>query len=192
MDNIKLLTILLYIVQIFINIFLGKEIGPVANKYILDISPQNWVFSIWLVIYSFELIMLLNLPTKDITKIFLPFALTVLFNVSWIYSFTKLKLGLSVLFIIALLGTIIYIIINKKKYLNNIAKNFFNLYLGWVSIASFLGIFTWLLADYKIYIKLFVPFLIYTISIIKLFAFNLFTIIPYVVVYLSLLIKKKY
>ena len=190
MDHLKLLAILLYISQIYVNIFLGKDIGSIANKNELDISPPNWVFLIWLIIYSFELIMLLKLPKKSITNIFLPFALTVIFNISWIYSFTKSKLGLSVIFIIGLLATIIYVIIYKKKYLNNIAKNFFNLYLGWVSIASFLGVFTWLQADYKIYLKLFVPFLTYAIFVIKLFKFNLFVIIPYVIVFFSFLIKK--
>lgn len=190
MDLLKFLALLLYIVQIFVNIFYGQNIGKISNSLNLDISPSNWVFSIWLIIYSSQLYMLLNIKSTELIAIFIPHALTVLFNISWIFSFINEKFGLATIFIIGLLASILFILVCKKAYLTSLTSSFYHLYFGWVSIASFLGLFTWLLADFSKYYNLIWPFVLYSITILGLVNYNLFTAIPFIIVYSDLLFKK--
>lgn len=190
MDPLRLIALLLYIVQIFVNIFYGQNIGTISNTLKLDISPSGWVFSIWLVIYSFQLYMLLNIGTAELMQIFVPHALSVLFNISWIFSFTNMKFGLATIFIIGLLSTLVFVLFCKKAYLTSLVSSFYHLYFGWVSIASFLGFFTWLLADFNKYFNLILPFIIYSLTVLDLTCYNLFTAIPFIIVYFDLALKK--
>ncbi len=188
--TVKILAIMLYLVQIFVNINYGRQIATVSNSLKLDITPSNWVFSIWLVIYSFQLYMLFNITSMEACKLFLPHAFSVLFNISWIFAFVNFKLGLAVIFILGLLASIVYVLTNKRTKYINIAKEFYSLYFGWVSIASFLGIVGYIVVVLGINFNQIFAFVLYTIYLIKVCAFNLFAIIPYAVVYFDLIFFK--
>lgn len=196
MDILKFLALLLYIVQIFVNIFYGQNIGKISNTsnisntFKLNISPSRWVFSIWLIIYSFQLYMLLNTETAQLMKIFVLHTVIVLFNVSWIFEFTNMKFRLTTFFIIGLIATLIFILFCEKVYLTSVIKCFYHLYFGWVTIASLLGVYTWLLADFNKYYNLVLPFILYSFTILDLTSYNLFIAIPYIIVYVDLALKK--
>jgi hypothetical protein len=187
----KILAIMLYLVQIFINFKYGPSIAKVSNTLNLDITPSNWVFSIWLIIYSFQLYMLLGLTNSEATKIFIPHAFSVLFNVSWILAFTNLKLGLATIFILGLLASIIYVLINNKTNKNKTVKNFYSLYFGWISIASFISATGWIVDTLGIKFNQILAFILYTIFIFSVSSLNLFNIIPYALVYFDLIFIKK-
>jgi hypothetical protein len=183
----KILSILLYLVQIFVNINYGLEIAKVSNSLNLTITPSSWVFSIWLVIYSFQLYMLLGISNKDIYKIFIPHALTVLFNIAWIFAFVNMKLGLATIFILALLASITYVLVNKKTESINIVKQFYSLYFGWISVASFLTLTGWIVVGLGINFNQIGSFILYTFYLIKTCSLNLWAAIPYILVYFDLI-----
>lgn len=182
---------MLYLVQIFVNINYGKNIGIISNSLKLDITPSNWVFSIWLIIYSFQLYMLFNISNTDACKIFLPHAFSVLFNIAWIFAFVNMKIGLATIFILGLLASIMYILINRRTKVINIVKEFYSLYFGWISIATFISLVSYVVLVLGINFNQILAFILYTFYLIKVCSFNLYAIIPYVLVYFDLFFVKK-
>lgn len=188
---IKILAIMLYLVQIFVNINYGKNIEVISNSTKLDITPSNWVFSIWLIIYSFQLYMLFNISSRDACKIFLPHAFSVLFNIAWIFAFVNMKIGLAIIFILGLLASIMYVLINRRTKVINIVKEFYSLYFGWISIATFISLVSYVVIILGINFNQLLVFILYTFYLIKVCSFNLYAIIPYAMVYTDLLFVKK-
>jgi hypothetical protein len=187
----KILAIMLYLVQLFINFKYGTSIAQVSNSLNLAITPSSWVFAIWIVIYSFQLYMLVGITDCEATKLFIPHAFSVLFNISWILAFTNMKLGLATVFILGLLASIVYVLINQNLNKIKIIKNFYSLYFGWISIASFISATGWIVNTLGIKFNQILAFIFYTIFIFSLSSFNLFEIIPYAIVYFDLIFVKK-
>lgn len=187
---LKILAIMLYLVQIFVNIKLGQNIGKISNSLDLPITPSNWVFSIWLIIYSFQLYMLFGITNEEASKLFIPHAFTVLFNVAWIFAFVNLKLGLAAIFILGLLATIVYVLINKKTENIKLAKKFYSLYFGWISIASFISIVAFFVKTLGFKFNQILTFIFYSFLVLKNKTFNLFEAFPYVLVYFDLIFVK--
>ena len=184
----KILAIILYLVQIYINFKYGSSIGKISNSLNLEVTPSNWVFSIWLIIYSFQIYMLLDITSNEASKIFIPHAFSVLFNISWIMAFTNLNFGLATIFILGLLASIIYILIDNKT--NKTIQNFYSLYFGWISIATFLSATTWIVYTLGITFNQILVFIIYLSFILSINKLNLFTIIPYILVCFDLVFVK--
>ena len=92
----------------FINGMSQKE---VSDKFHTLITPAPLTFSIWGVIYTLLLITLIVMIVKEkeetykkLIDIFTPlFLLSSLFNILWIVSFSYEKIGISTIFIFALL-----------------------------------------------------------------------------------------
>ncbi len=187
---IKILAVLLYLVQIYVNIIYGLDIAKISNSLNLAITPSSWVFSIWLVIYSFQLYMLLGITDSEASKLFVPHAFSVLFNISWIFAFVNMKLGLAIIFILGLLATIAYILIDPKTKYINIAKQFYSLYFGWISIASFISLVGFVVVGMGIDFNQILSFFFYTLYVVKTCALNLYAAIPYVLVYFDLIFFK--
>jgi hypothetical protein len=193
MDLIKIFVIMLYLVQLYVNIFFGSQIGKIANLHNINITPSSWVFFIWIIIYSFQFYIIFNINKENLSKIFLLYALTFLLNILWIFAFTNLKFGLSVILILSLLACIIFVSTHIKiiDNIDSLLHIYYSTYIGWLSIASFLAIFTWLKEDFNIFFDLTIPFIIYTFIILQSSSFNLYIAIPYLLVYFDMLFVKK-
>lgn len=130
----------------------GKTTGELSDAYPNLFVPAGITFSIWGIIYllvaAFCIVQFFG-PTKEIAlNISWLFILSCLFNGLWIIAWHYQKLPLSLLIMIGLLVTLIFINLQLKDVDNNIVKATFGIYLGWISIATIANV-TALLVNYS-------------------------------------------
>lgn len=129
----------------------GLSQADISAMFPTKITPAGFAFSIWGVIYTLVLIlvvwMLYKHKDKEMSKLIHAigwwFNLSTLANILWTVTFSYLKLPLSILLIAVLLGSLLMIIINLSKLnikLNIIFPLTFGLYAGWVMIATVVNI----------------------------------------------------
>ena len=130
----------------------GYSTGAISDRYPNLFTPAGLTFSIWGVIYLLLLAFLVLQFTKygeDIVEIvnwiFIP---SCIFNGIWIFAWHYLKVFLSLLIMLCLLGTLIYLNMQFVEKDYSIAKIVFGMYLGWICIATIANV-TCLLVDYQ-------------------------------------------
>lgn len=128
----------------------GITTADVANRYPDSLYfPANSAFSIWGIIYSFLIAFLIYqvLPAQrdnaEVKKVGLLFIATCVFNALWLLSFQYFQFVLSMVFMLALLGTLILIytrldiggkpVSRRDKWLVHIP---FSIYMGWITAAT--------------------------------------------------------
>lgn len=130
----------------------GKTIGELSAEYSNLFVPAGITFSIWGVIYLMLLIFVVLQffqSNPDIVKaIEWVFAISCLFNSLWIFAWHYQMLQLSLIFMLGLLASLVYIGIKLQPHSLSIAKASFGIYLGWVCIATIANV-TALLVSYK-------------------------------------------
>ncbi|MFB4212337.1 tryptophan-rich sensory protein [Shouchella sp. JSM 1781072] len=137
--------------MIVVNYLSTTNVGSVANQEQALIQPAGFAFSIWGFIYLLLFIWILriffvNRWNADIyTRVGYWLPANFLLNGMWIIAFTQEWLLLSVIIIVGLLLTliVIYFKINRLdfRWFDRIP---FSIYLGWVSVATIVNIFAWL------------------------------------------------
>lgn len=128
----------------------GITTADVANRY-PDILyfPANSAFAIWGIIYSFLIAFLIYqaLPayrdSTEVKKVGWLFIATCVFNALWLIAFQYFQFVLSMVFMLALLGTLILLYIRldiggkpvsrRDKWLVHIP---FSIYMGWITAAT--------------------------------------------------------
>jgi len=139
----------------------GITTEGLSEKYGNPFTPAGFTFSIWSVIYTllliFTIIPLINyfngrekknkLVDKNIGFLY---AISCLLNGLWILAWQYQFVGLSVLVMLALLGTLIRIHIEIRKNTTGLTWNdkyitfpAFSIYLGWISVATIANIAAW-------------------------------------------------
>lgn len=150
------LALLMYIFMIVMNIFAnalplnGIATGAVSFKYPNLFQPAGITFSIWGLIYILLLIFLIlqfknikQIEDDDARQLFvfinLLFALTSLLNGLWLLAWHYDKMILSIVIMICLLITLLFI---AKKTITQsfITHAAFSVYLGWITIATIANI----------------------------------------------------
>ncbi len=141
----------------------GMTISQLSAKYDNLFTPSALTFSIWSVIYVLLLIFVIvgivnqlrgkpqknKLTQKNIGYLF---ALSCLFNGSWVLAWQYQYVTLSVVIMIALLITLIriYTKINANNTISSadryITLPSFSIYLGWISVATIANIAAWLVS----------------------------------------------
>lgn len=127
----------------------GQDTATVSNNNPTLITPAGYVFSIWSIIYILlgAFVVYQALPRERNSeyhrKISWLFVLSSLINMAWIFVWQFESLILSVVFIFALLLTLIAIYMrlnigkSKAKTSERLAVHLpFSVYLGWITIAS--------------------------------------------------------
>lgn len=150
LNRLPVYYLVFFIVMIIVNYAVGSSVGDVANKYETLIQPAGYAFSIWGVIYialfAWIMRMLLVKNSRDKIQITLQWmpAINFLLNSIWIITFTQEWILVSTLVIFTLWLTILwmYIQISKHNY-HWLDRLPLSLYLGWVSLATIVNIFTW-------------------------------------------------
>lgn len=109
------ITTLLYIVTVFLNYWSSNEDTPaslgfedtvsnVSNRYELVVTPDGWTFSIWGVIYAWQLLWLIYawsfVLRPNSAKIiplltYVLFSVSCLINIGWVYAFTNGELAVA-------------------------------------------------------------------------------------------------
>lgn len=188
-----------------------KPIGNVSNTFNTTITPPNWAFSIWGLIYLGLLVFNITqfIPSLKlnnyVNKINIWFILSCVFNISWIFAFsigTKVSILVSVFLIVGLLVSLLFIQQNCNFFKNSSTYELifgditFSLYLGWVMTATILNFATCINAWTDIpvdkqmfgyYIIMILAFILYTLN---LFCQNNYvTTIVFLYVCISLIIK---
>ncbi len=153
-----------FLLMIYVNYLSGAgkindiSAGGVSGKYPTLFTPAGFTFSIWGLIYLFNLFFSLRLFWKGVksnwskgyNSLSVYFILTCILNISWIYSWHYDKMELSVLLMLGLLITLIllYQKVSDKNYpsvwsyLTTYTP--ISLYLGWICIATVANISVWL------------------------------------------------
>ncbi len=161
---LPLIVISAFLSMIYVNYLSGAgrindiSAGGVSGKYPTLFTPAGFTFSIWGLIYLFNLFFSIRLFwigvkgnwSKDLNSISVYFILTCILNISWIFSWHYDKLALSVLLMLGLLLTLIllYQKVSEKNYpsiwsyLSTYTP--ISLYLGWICIATVANFSVWL------------------------------------------------
>ncbi|MFD2705534.1 tryptophan-rich sensory protein [Salibacterium lacus] len=151
MIRITLVNLLFFILMIAVNYSSATNVGITANQEPALIQPAGYAFSIWGLIYVLVLLWILRAPFQrrekgDIyrdTQVWIP--INFLLNSAWIVAFTMEWILVSTLVIVLLLISLIriYQIIYWKHKRTGFARLPFSIYIGWVSAATVVNIFTW-------------------------------------------------
>ena len=144
----KYLPLIFTILTIF-----GNYRIPIMNKInVKDVSDNNkfesqpigWTFSIWGLIYSGLIYISYKLATNklywDDKRINL-FILSCLFNLAWMYFWTKNKKEISQFLLIGIVISLIYLWILNIESNDIVVQNIIMMYIAWTLGASLLNLF---------------------------------------------------
>ncbi len=124
----------------------GRTPKQVSDMYLTSFTPAGYTFAIWGIIYlgliAFNIYQVLPSQrlNSTIAAIRLPYVISCLLNIVWIFSWHNLLIPISLLLMVGLLVTLI--IINLRIPLNASGANFwllrlpFSVYLGWITVAT--------------------------------------------------------
>lgn len=159
-----------FLITILVNYFAsstlsinGQTTGAVSQKFSNLFVPASFTFSIWGIIYLaiavyvvYQLIESFKIyqNKKDfIDAIGFWFIVASLMNCSWVFAWHYEVLWLSIIFMLALLGSLSIIYVRLKignpetptieRYFIHLA---FNLYLGWVCVATIANVAAWIVS----------------------------------------------
>jgi hypothetical protein len=153
-----------FLLMIYVNYLSGAgkindiSAGGVSGKYPTLFTPAGFTFSIWGLIYLFNLFFSIRLflmgvkndSNNDLYSISKYFILTCILNICWIYTWHYDKISLSVLLMLGLLITLILLYQNvSEKHFQSVWSYLstytpISLYLGWICIATVANISVWL------------------------------------------------
>jgi hypothetical protein len=118
----------------------GKTTGELSDNLPNLFTPAGLTFSVWGVIYLLLAIFCILQFTSHAKEIAINagwiFALSCVFNAAWILAWHYEKLPLSLLIMIGLLASLIFLNIQIKDLPYGLVKAAFGIYLGWICIAT--------------------------------------------------------
>ncbi len=137
----------------------GILTGAISDKYANQFAPAGITFSIWGIIYSLLIAVLVwqfvsrnNLKEEAIDKIGFWWIANSMLNVIWLFLWHYELLAVSVLVMLGILFTLVQLntVISMKIVPNTPAKTLlkagFGVYLGWICIATIANVTTWLVS----------------------------------------------
>ena len=135
----------------------GQNTGEISDRFDVYFVPAGYVFAIWLVIYigwiAFTVYQFLPAQKENprLRKLGYWFALSGVFNAAWLFCWHYNLFGLSVLVMLALLGSLVvsYLRLDVGRARAGAGERWavdvpFGVYLGWVSVATIANITSWL------------------------------------------------
>jgi hypothetical protein len=130
----------------------GKTTGALSDSFPNLFVPAGITFSIWGVIYLLLLAFCVAQFTSSgqtvVSRIGWLFAVSCIFNALWIVTWHYGRLPLSVIVMLGLLVSLIWINIIVKDLPVGLIKAAFGIYLGWICIATIANV-TALLVNYN-------------------------------------------
>lgn len=155
--NLQIANLLGFITMIALNTLAitlpvaGRTTGEISDSYPNLFVPAGYAFSIWSVIYSLLLVFIIlqsrHLFNKEkagpafVNTIGWWFVISSIANASWILAWHYLLTTLSLLIMLAILGSLIVIYQRLRANSNNAPIPFFvklpfSIYLGWITVAT--------------------------------------------------------
>jgi benzodiazapine receptor len=127
----------------------GQDTGAISDRLAAYFVPAGYVFSIWGVIYLgwIAFVIYQFLPSQKasprLRRLGYVFALSCLFNATWLFCWHYLQFGLSVLVMLILLSLLIasYLRLDVGRATVGALERWcvdvpFSLYLGWITVAT--------------------------------------------------------
>jgi len=155
---IKILNLLAFVIVLVMNYLAnalplnGKTTGELSAEYPNLFVPAGITFSIWGIIYLllavFIVMQFMDVNKELVSAIGWAFVLSSIFNGLWIVAWHYQKLPLSLLIMLGLLASLIFINYHLKGYPSGVIKATFGIYLGWICIATIANV-TALLVNYN-------------------------------------------
>jgi hypothetical protein len=131
----------------------GQNTGEISDRFKVFFVPAGYVFAIWGLIYvgwiAFTIYQALPAQKENprLRRLGYLFAVSNILNASWLFCWHYNLFGLSVLVMLALLGTLIasYLALGIGKTASSAVERWcidipFSVYLGWVSVATIANI----------------------------------------------------
>jgi hypothetical protein len=157
-DMIRYANIVLFIVMIVMNYLANalplnnKTTGQLSDSFPNLFVPAGVTFSIWGIIYllllTFCLVQFAPSNQAAVSQIGWLFGLSCLFNALWIVTWHYERLPLSLVVMLGLLVSLIFINIAIREIPFGLVKAAFGVYLGWICIATIANV-TALLVHYE-------------------------------------------
>lgn len=154
----KILNLVFFAGMVFMNYLAnalpinGKTTGQLSDQYPNLFVPAGITFSIWGVIYLllfiFCIIQFREENKQLVQSLGWLFIVTCVLNGLWIVAWHYEQLPVSLLIMLGLLGSLIFINLSLKGAAPGITKAVFGIYLGWICIATIANV-TALLVDYN-------------------------------------------
>jgi len=164
----SVLNVILYLIMLIVNFLAnalpinGKNTGEISESYLTLFAPAGYTFSIWGLIYLMLLAFVIYslyiaFTRKNIegltwqTNMFL--GLNFLLNSLWIFAWHYEMIELSVIIMLMLLGTLIFLFMEtnalktKKITQDLVLKVPISIYLGWISVATIANISAYLVTS---------------------------------------------
>ncbi|MFP4557722.1 MAG: tryptophan-rich sensory protein [Bacteroidales bacterium] len=142
----RVVNLVLFVVMVVVNYLAnalpinGITTGQISEMYPNLFVPAGITFSIWGVIYLMLLVfVILQFGEKNkiiVQQIGWFFALSCALNALWIFAWHYEMLLISLLIMLTLLATLIFINLKLHAQPNGFIKAAFGIYLGWISIAT--------------------------------------------------------
>jgi hypothetical protein len=130
----------------------GKTTGELSAEYPNLFVPAGITFSIWGIIYLlvavFIVMQFMEANKELVSAIGWAFVISCIFNALWIFAWHYQRLPLSLLIMLGLLASLIYINYQLRVFPAGIVKATFGIYLGWICIATIANV-TALLVNYN-------------------------------------------
>jgi hypothetical protein len=137
--------------------FNGQNTGEISDRFQVYFVPAGYVFSIWGLIYigwiAFAIYQFLPAQRENprLQKLGYWFALSGVFNSVWLLCWHYNLFGLSVLVMLALLGTLVvsYLRLEVGRAAVSTAERWcvdtpVSVYLGWITVATVANVTSWL------------------------------------------------
>ena len=168
LDKLKFFSLILFSLVIYTNYLANAlPIGGVTTGEVSDLldnlfTPTGFTFSIWGIIYLSLFVFLISLfwisdsKKPFISRVLVLFNINCLLNISWIFAWHYMLFPMSLIIMLGLLYNLIlisrvikiYYIDFNSSYLYNITSLSFNIYFGWITVATVAN-FTGLLVSYE-------------------------------------------
>ncbi len=153
----KIYNVLFFVLMVVMNYLAnalplgGKTTGALSAQYPNLFVPAGITFSIWGVIYlmlGFFVVLQFREQNKAMVEaIGWAFGISAALNALWIIAWHYQRLPLSLLVMLGLLATLIYINLQLRDMPPGLTKAVFGIYLGWICIATIANV-TALLVHY--------------------------------------------
>jgi hypothetical protein len=135
----------------------GQNTGEISDRFQVFFVPAGYVFAIWFLIFvgwiAFAIFQFIPAQKESprLRNLGYWFALSGVFNAAWLFCWHYNLVGLSVLVMLTLLGTLIisYLKLDVGRAAVSSAEKWavdvpFSVYLGWISVATVANITSWL------------------------------------------------
>jgi hypothetical protein len=131
----------------------GNTVGEISNSLPNEFTPAGYAFSIWSIIFISQIAVSIvfvanayrNNSKYDYKKQANLYSLLHVLNVCWLLSWHSLQIGISVIIMIALLITLLFIFKENRKseFVGaKLLKWSTQLYFGWITVATIANITT--------------------------------------------------